>query len=152
MPYETLLSEGRIVEHAFTDVDLENLIGMAERDLRDALIDQLSDDNRFGLAYDGIRTAATAVMAAEGYRTVSVGGQHQAVFMFLEAAAGGRWAADVPYFQAARKKRNQASYDVLGAVTATERAELAKIAQSFVADVRQWLLDEGHIASPGDKD
>ena len=152
MPYETLLSEGRIVEHEFTQVDIVNLIGMAERDLRDAQIDQLSDDNRFGLAYDGIRAAATAVMAAEGYRTVSVAGQHQAVFMFLEAAAGGRWATDVPFFQAARRKRNQASYDILGAITATERAELAKTAQSFVADVRQWLLDEGHIASPPERD
>lgn len=141
MPYESLLAEGRIEEHRFTEADVAGFIGMAERNLADASIEQLSNDNRFGLAYDAIRTAAVAVVAAEGYRAASVPSQHQAVFVFLEEAASGRWASDVDYFQAARRKRNQASYDVLGIVTDTEVSELLDAACAFVASVTEWLYE-----------
>jgi uncharacterized protein (UPF0332 family) len=149
MSYASLLSEGRIRAQTFAPRELERFVLAAEAKLGDAGIEGHTDDTTFVLAYDAVRTAAEAVMAAEGYRPTSGEGQHAAVFEFLEETESGRWADDAREFDRARKKRNVSQYERFGLITETQADELRASARVFVGEVRDWL-DERGLLSPGD--
>jgi uncharacterized protein (UPF0332 family) len=104
-----------------------------------------SDDTTFTLAYDAVRAAAEAVMAAEGYRLKSGEGQHAAAFEFLEEAVGGRWEGEAVRFDHARQKRNVSQYDRFGLITKTEADDLVADAASFVGEVEEWLQERGSL-------
>ena len=95
------------------------------------------------LAYDAVRAAAEAVMAAEGYRPASGEGQHAAAFEFLEETEGGRWAEEAREFDRARKKRNVSQYERFGMITETQANELRASARMFVHEIREWLQERG---------
>lgn len=145
MPYESLLSEGRIGAQTFAPQQLESFMLIAKAKLGDAGIEGHTDDTTFTLAYDAVRAAAEAVMAAEGYRLMSGGGQHAAVFEFLEETEGGRWAEEAREFDRARKKRNVSQYERFGMITETEADELRASAQMFVGEVGEWLQERGRL-------
>ncbi len=66
MSCEELLREGRIRRHATSGEDIAAGLTIAQARLGDAGIDGLSADGRFIFACDAARSAAEAVMAAEG--------------------------------------------------------------------------------------
>ncbi len=146
MAYESLLGKNRIEAHSFTHRDFQDYIAAATGKLADAGVEGLSDDTRFTLAYDAVRAAAEAVMAAEGYRLKSGEGQHAAVFAFLAEAEAGRWEEEARQFDDARKKRNVSQYRRFGLITQTEADELLRAAQVFIAEVEDWLIGRVHLA------
>ncbi len=139
MSCEELLREGRIRRHATSGEDIAAGLTIAQARLGDAGIDGLSADGRFIFAYDAARSAAEAVMAAEGYRPVAGVGHHETVFAFLRFAVDGRWAKRAAEFDQARVKRNSAEYDEWGLVTHSEADDLLLAAREFVAEVARWL-------------
>jgi hypothetical protein len=138
-----LLSEGRIARQRFAPRELADFLAAAEARLGDAGVEGHTHDTTFTLAYDAVRAAAEAVMAAEGYRPASGEGQHAAVFEFLAEAQGGRWNPEAREFDRARKKRNMSQYRRFGLITETEAAELRASARTFIGEVRGWLQERG---------
>jgi len=147
MLYARLLNEGRITPQTFAPQEVADLLAAAEARLGDAGVEGHSNDTTFTLAYDAVRAAAEAVMAAEGYRPTSGEGQHAAAFEFLEEAEGDRWEEEAREFERARRKRNVSQYRRFGLITETEADELRASARLFIGEVRQWLQDRGLLPS-----
>jgi hypothetical protein len=100
-------------------------------------VKQLPADWRFTIAYNAALQAATAALAAAGYRATR-DNHHHRVIQSLEftTAPGGKFIDTLDGF---RKKRNVSSYDVAGAVSDKEADEMFVLATSLRADVEKWI-------------
>lgn len=89
---------------------IRRLLKAAQRNLQDARIIQLSNENRFDAAYKAIMQMANAVLQSQGFRTLtSKPGHHQTMIQTLPKTL------EIPHTQmitldALRKQRNVADY------------------------------------------
>ncbi|WP_139800820.1 hypothetical protein [Geothermobacter hydrogeniphilus] len=110
---------------------------IVDRDLRDARAG-VSDDWRFGIAYNAALKLCTILLHAEGYRPERTL-QHYRTIQALPLILGDSRKADADYLDACRAKRNIVEYDRIGAVSADEANELIGFAEEFREDVLTWL-------------
>ena len=108
------------------------------RNLSDAHIRKLSDDGRFGHAYDAARILAHIIVRASGYRVKGEGGGHYNTFLALKAADSA-FAKKAVYLDACRRKRNHFLYEQANVVSRTEAEELLWHASGFSLEVDGWL-------------
>jgi len=100
-------------------------------------VQQLSADWRFAIAYNAGLQAATAALAAAGYRATR-DNHHYRVIQSLEfTTAPGSNVIDT--WDGFRKKRNVSSYDVAGSVSNREADEVLELATRLRADVEKWI-------------
>ncbi len=111
---------------------------VAHRNLANAQIKKLSDDGRFGHAYDAARILATILVRASGYRVKSDGGGHYNTFLAMKAA-GADFVTKAVYFDACRRKRNHFLYEQANVVSNTEAEELLFHATGLSLEVDAWL-------------
>lgn len=89
---------------------IRRLLDAAQRNIADARIEGLSNENRFDMAYKAIMQLANAALQASGYRTLtSKPGHHQTMIQSLPKTVG------IPIDQmivldSLRKQRNVADY------------------------------------------
>lgn len=107
------------------------------RDLKDSQAKDVSDDWRFAIAYNAALQAATAALAAAGYRAGRES-HHYRVIQSLELTVG-KDSNFIGAFDAFRKKRNVSSYDIGGGISHREMEEMIGIAQTLQRDVEQWI-------------
>jgi hypothetical protein len=62
------VKNGWLVAHKSSKQEITNLLGIVARDLKDSQAKDVSDDWRFAIAYNAALQAATAALAASGYR------------------------------------------------------------------------------------
>jgi len=122
MSLETWLQNSWLVRHTTSPEEIANLLAISDRDLAACQVERLPADWRFVIAYNAALQAATAALAAAGYRATR-DNHHYRVIQSLEftIALG---AKVVNTFDGFRKKRNISSYDVAGALR---------------ADVEKWI-------------
>jgi hypothetical protein len=108
------------------------------RNLSDAQIKRLSDDGRFGHAYDAARILANIIVRAAGYRVKGDGGGHYNTFAALKTADPA-FAKKALYFDACRRKRNTFLYEQADVVSHTEAEELLWHVSGFSLEVDAWL-------------
>jgi len=112
---------------------------LADRNLADAGIRELSAEGRFQFAYNAALAMATAALHAAGYRTNSnVPGHHALTVESLQHTIGVD-AALVRKLDAFRRKRNRASYDAPAAVSAKETADMLALAAQLRHDAEAWI-------------
>jgi hypothetical protein len=112
-------------------------LAISDRDLGACQVKQLPTDWRFAIAYNAGLQAATAALAAAGYRATR-DNHHYRVIQSLEfTTAPGRKFIDT--FDGFRKKRNVSSYDLAGSVSDKEADEMLKLALSLRAEVEKWI-------------
>jgi hypothetical protein len=100
----------------------------------------LDADWRFAIAYNAALQAATAALAASGYRATR-DSHHYRVFQSLEHTV----RADpelIRQLDAFRKKRNLSSYERGGTISDQEAEEMAALAKRLRAQVEQWIRAE----------
>ena len=86
------------------------LLNAAERNIADAHIDAVSNENRFDAAYKAIMHLANAALLANGYRTLtSKPGHHQTMLQLLGKTVGLD-KDRIIVLDALRKQRNVADY------------------------------------------
>ena len=73
MTWQRWLDERLAERHRTSPEELQSLRGIVERNLRDARVEAVSPDNRFGSAYEAALALATMVVAASGYRNKGPG-------------------------------------------------------------------------------
>ena len=117
--------------------EIQNPLGIVERDLRDSRAEGISNDWRFAIAYNAALQAAAAALAAAGFRA-SRDSHHYRVIQSLELTVA-KDAKFVRSFDAFRKKRNVSNYDVGGGISDREVAEMTALAESLYQDVEQWI-------------
>ena len=126
-----------LVQHATSPEEITNLLGLSDRDLAACQVKQLPADWRFAIAYNAGLQAATAALAAAGYRATR-DNHHYRVIQSLEfTTTPDRRVIDT--LDAFRKKRNVSSYDLAGSVSDKEADEMLKLAASLRADVEKWI-------------
>jgi hypothetical protein len=131
------LSYGWLIEHQPTAEEIHDFLALVERDLGDSAIAHLSPDWRLNIAYNAALQAATAALAAAGYRASREAHHYRAIqSLALTIGAPPNVIARLDLF---RKKRNLGGYERAGAVSDREAAEMRELAQEISAEVRRWL-------------
>lgn len=81
------LAEDRLRRHRTTTKEIQDLLRVADRNLKDAAVEEISFDLRFTTAYQAALQLATIVLAASGYRTKGAG-HHWITFKILPELFG----------------------------------------------------------------
>lgn len=138
MSLEELYKQGRLKKHKTSAKEIEDLLQVIERDLKDAEIKGLSADRRFAIAYNAALQLATITLYCKGYRPFGLG-HHFTVFQAMKESMGDDYADLADYFDACRVKRNVTDYDRAGGVSKGEADELLKEASQFREIILNWL-------------
>lgn len=136
---DDLLANGRLKRHRPSAAETRALLAVADRHLKDASLSELSDDGRFTAAYGAVLALATIVICASGYRVGRVPGHHRLTIGLLPVLVGANERTRATYFDACRRKRNQADYERAAAVTTAEVDALLEATVEFRQDVLTWL-------------
>jgi len=126
-----------LVEHKSNSEEISALLAIVERDLANAKVAGLADDWRFSIGYNAALQAATAALAASGFRAARE--QHHFRTIQSLALTIGWPAPKVDRFDRFRKKRNIIGYESAGAVSAREAREMHELATGLREDVLAWL-------------
>ena len=126
-----------IVEHQTGAGEIAGLLAIVERDLANAKVAGLAEDWRFNIAYNAALQAATAALAASGYRAARE--QHHYRTVQSLALTIGWPAAKVGRLDRFRKKRNIIGYETAGVVSEREAREMHDLAVALRDDVLAWL-------------
>ncbi|MEX2138325.1 MAG: SAV_6107 family HEPN domain-containing protein [Pirellulales bacterium] len=138
MTWKNLLDDGRVETHVTSKAELDDLRAVVARNLEDAAIAMLSDDNRFAIAYQAALLSSKMAIACTGYR-VKGEGAHHTTFQALKLAMGGSVTKTADYFDRCRRKRNNLSYDSQGIVSSADAKALLEAAEKFHKLVESWI-------------
>lgn len=137
MSLQDWLNNGWLHEHTTSPREIADLFGVADRDLSDCQSEGLSADWRMNIAYNAALQAATAALAAVGYRA-SRDSHHFRIIQSLEHTIGSETKL-IAQFNQFRKKRNIGGYERAGLVSDLEADEMFNLAVKLRADVEQWI-------------
>jgi hypothetical protein len=133
-------NNGWLIEHQTTPEEIADLFGVAQRDIADAQITQLSPDWRLNIAYNAALQLAIAALAAEGFRPSRDSHHHRAIQSLVFTMHADQ--KFISRFEQFRKKRNIGEYERAGAVSDTEAAEMCDIATELYGHINSWLKSE----------
>ncbi len=137
MSLQSWLQNSWLVQHTTSAQEIADLLRISDRDLAACQVKGLPADWRLAIAYNAGLQAATAALAAAGYRAAR-DNHHYRVIQSLEfTVAPDRMLIDT--FDSFRKKRNTSSYDTAGAVSDREAAEMLNLARRLREDVEAWI-------------
>lgn len=144
MTLRNWLANGWIVAHSSSPREIEDLMGVIDRDLKDCQIAGLSPDWRFNIAYNAALQAATAALAAAGYRPGREA-HHYRVIQSLAHTIGAD-SSLIIRFDYFRKKRNIGGYERSGSVSDQEVVEMVQLAQDLKNETMAWIrTNVGHL-------
>ena len=126
-----------LVQHKPTSQEISNLFAISDRDLHACNTKNLPADWRFAIAYNAALQAATAALAAAGYRASRESHHHRVIQSLEFTLALERKMIDA--FDTFRKKRNISSYDVAGSVSDKEAKEMHELAAALRTRVERWI-------------
>lgn len=129
--------------------EVQGLLTIVERDLKDAVLEGLSEDRRFEAAFNAARTCANLALRASGYRTSTQVGHHLKTIESLEFTIGAD-SKLIRRMKALSQKRNATSYDTAGNVSAQEMELGIKTGRELRDAVLSWLK-KNHPALLGEK-
>lgn len=135
---------GKLLERIEPDPRaIQRLVDAAERNIKDAELAALSNENRFDVAYKAIMQLANAALQASGFRTLtSKPGHHQTMIQSLVKTVGIE-SDRLIVLDALRKQRNIADYsgDLVedGAVE-----ECIVQAKQLLVMTQSWLMSMDH--------
>jgi hypothetical protein len=137
MSLQSWLQNSWLVQHTSSADEIKNLLAISDRDPAACQAKQLTADWRCAIAYYAALQAATAALAAAGYKAIR-DNHHYRVIQSLEfTTAPARKFIDT--LDGFRKKRYVSSYDVAGVVSDKEAGEMFGLATSLRADVENWI-------------
>lgn len=135
------VENGWLRRHKTSPEEIENLLMIIDRDLRDAK-ESISDDWRFGIAYNAALKLCTILLYAEGFKAERTL-QHYRTIQALPLILGKNRKADAEYLDSCRAKRNIIEYDYIGDATGDDADELIEFTKTLRSDVLSWL-NENH--------
>ena len=137
MSLKQWLNNGWLRTHKTSKNEIENLMMIVERDLKDAK-EGISDDWRFGITYNAALKLCTALLYAEGFKAERTL-QHYRTIQALPLILGPERKDDANYLDTCRSKRNIVEYDYVGAVTENDVNEIIEFTKQLESDVYGWL-------------
>jgi hypothetical protein len=140
MSLEAWREAGLVVAHESTPEEIADLFAVAETDLRDAAISELSPERKLGCAYGAILSVGRAALHAAGYRVPNSNPSHHHYVIQSLRYTVGLAPSVVLQIEALQKKRNTADYVRVGGVSDTLAAEACALAGEILRSVRQGLV------------
>lgn len=131
-------NNGWLRPHKTSQEEISNLLGIVDRDIKDANQIDISADWRFGIAYNAALKLCTILVYAEGYRLEKMLA-HYRTLQALPLILGKEKEDDADYLDTCRTKRNIVKYDYVGSVTESDANELIEFASDLKNDVIKWL-------------
>ena len=139
------VSEKRLEVHKTNSDEIRNLFDLVERDIRDAMIVQLSADRRFATVYNAALQLATIALHVGGYRVKGgSAGHHWVTISSIPDIMGRNQKNRSDYFNACRTKRNITDYDRVGEISEEEVSDLIREVKEFKRDVITWIKQKYH--------
>ncbi len=129
---------GWLRTHKSSKEEIANLLEIIERDLKDASAKGLSDDWKFGIAYNAALKLCTILLHSSGYRPEK-NLAHYRTLQSLTLILGEKYKSDADYLDTCRKKRNETEYDFAGNVSEDEVLEIMQFCNELKVDVLVWL-------------
>lgn len=141
MSLEQWLSNGWLRRHEPTEREISELLSVAERDLGDCRSTGLSADWTMSIAYNAALQAASAALAAAGYRVRKGESHHYRTIQSLAHTIGAD-STLIVHLDAFRKKRNEMGYERAGVVSHLEADEMVQLAEEIKRRVEEWLRQQ----------
>ena len=116
--------------------EIENLLGIVERDRSQADLEGLHLDIRYELLYNAALQLATVVLRLSELR-ISRAGHHKETFRAVRKLVPERLHSTVLHFDQARRKRNSLVYDQAGMATGADLEGLRVSVGAFEKWVRE---------------
>lgn len=135
MGLEQWCANGWLKRHKTDGAELSNLLAIADRDMEDATSEGLSNDWKFGIAYNAALKLCTMALYDAGYMPEKSLANYRTL-LSIEWTLGPHRKADAAYLDACRAKRNHVEYDYVQGASAAEAAELL----DFAKDLRNEVI------------
>lgn len=129
---------GWLKSHKPSKEEVTKLFEIVERDLKDANSKEISDDWKFGIAYNAALKLCTILLHSSGYRPEK-NLAHYRTLQALPLILGNKHASNADYLDTCRKKRNETEYDFVGNVSEEEVHELLNFCKELKIEVTAWL-------------
>ncbi len=137
MDLQNWLANDWLIEHKTTSREIADLLAIVDRDLENCRVPGLSPDWKLAMAYNAALQAATAALAASGYRATRES-HHYRVIKSLALTIGAE-AELITQLDQFRKKRNITDYERPGTVSEQETREIEALAKKVRQRVLDWL-------------
>lgn len=141
MSLDAWKTNGWLREYSTSEQEIADLLGLVERDLKDAERQEISTDWRFNIAYNAGLQLATLVLFAAGYRTGRGESKHYRVIQALPLVMGNNFNVVRDYLDNCRRKRNVSEYDAAGTISQKELNDLLVLIMNFKNQVKEWLRE-----------
>jgi hypothetical protein len=139
MTLQRWLLNNWLTPHKTSRQEISDLFAVVDRDLSDCQSSGLSSDGRLNIAYNAALQAATAALAAAGYRAARES-HHYRIIQSLAYTIGAS-SGLIAQFDQFRKKRNIGDYERAGTTSDQEAKEMFFLAKNIRSDVEAWLRD-----------
>lgn len=134
-------NSGWLKPHQTSREEVQNILKIIERDLRDSQLSELSLDWRFAIAYNAALQSC-AIALCLGYKPARGQSEHYRVIQSLPLTMGKKYSEIRDYLNACRAKRNISDYDAAGTISTSEVNELVETAQELFDELHNWLDKE----------
>lgn len=125
-------------EHTPNSEEIQRLLDKSAGDLEQCVLDKLSPDWRFIIAYHAALGYAIAALAASGYRALAVPGHQENIIESLRFTLNLKYET-VEQLQAFRTKCGAARYEMVGSVSSRMAQEMIEIAHGLQTKTLEWL-------------
>lgn len=137
MSLQDWLKSRWLIEHKTSRQEIADLLGMADRDLAQCRTPNLSSDWQLNIAYNAALQAATAALAAAGYRAAREAHHYRVIQSLAHTIkADPVLIAQLDKF---RKKRNISDYERAGVISEQEVTEMFALAKNLRNEIEKWL-------------
>jgi hypothetical protein len=124
-------------KHRTSPQEIQELLGIVERDLRECQIETLSADTRHNIAYNAALQAAMASLAAAGYKPER--GRHHYIAIQSLKFTIGLDSNSINLLDTFRGKRATSDYDRSGTISDGDAQACFEVAADLADKVRDWL-------------
>ncbi len=129
---------GWLKPHETSEQELANLLAIADRDIADSESSELSNDWKFGIAYNAALKLCTMLLYDAGFMPEKALA-HYRTLLSLQFTLGEERRADAEYLDSCRIKRNHVEYDYIDGASESEANELLLFAKELRRDVVEKL-------------
>ena len=127
-------------EHITSIQEISQLMGIVNRDIKDSQQSGISNDWKFGIAYNAALKLCTILLYAEGYKPEKKLAHYRTI-KAIPLILGDDKQDDADYLDSCRVKRNTIEYDYAGGVTASNAKELVTHVIGFKKEVEIWMQE-----------
>ena len=118
---------------------LQNMLNIADREISDAKLPQISVDGKFAHSYDALRSLCEAALYASGFIVPKGGRKHERSIQSLEFTLDGSFSEQIDYFDRCRRLRHKTVYERTGVIGQGEADILLKRTESLKQGLLEWL-------------